>query len=204
MDAPFPVVDRTKRWLARETMVTGATSKPTPICRRSRNSSGKRSRRGRFVSAPILTAVFASCRFDRLKSRNRGVSGGSLLISRIADRKGDQRGRQKLWSASSLGEGSTRGVSASCRAPALHAGSDRFESCIAHSQVLERQGLTVKFSTKELGWIEYHCTDIPPKSPVSYCCTTLSTCTKTTACRIAISSLRVICDLPFSFLQTVL
>jgi hypothetical protein len=47
-------------------------------------------------------------------------------------------------------------------------------------------------------------TDIPPKSPVSHCCTTLSSCTKTTACRIAISPLRVICGLPFSFRQTVL
>jgi hypothetical protein len=68
----------------------------------------------------------------------------------------------------------------------------------------DRQGLTARFPAKELGWIERHCTDIPPKSPVSYCCTTLSTCTKTTACRIAIPSVRVICDLPFSFRQTVL
>ena len=64
----FSVIDWTERWLAREMMLTGVTSNPTPTCPKSRNSSGKRSRRGRFVSVPILMAVFASCQFDSLKS----------------------------------------------------------------------------------------------------------------------------------------
>jgi hypothetical protein len=64
----FSIIDRTGRWLAREMMLTGVTSNRTPTCPKSRKSSGKRSRKGRFVSVPILMAAFASCQFDSLRS----------------------------------------------------------------------------------------------------------------------------------------
>ena len=63
MDYSLSVIERKERWLAQAMMLTGVTSNPTPSCRRSRNSSGKRSRKGRFASVRILTAAFGSCRF---------------------------------------------------------------------------------------------------------------------------------------------
>lgn len=67
-----PVVDWTERWPAPEMILTGVTSNPTPTCPKSRNSSVKKSGGGRFESAPILMAAFASCRFDNLKAEIRG------------------------------------------------------------------------------------------------------------------------------------
>src|SRR4051794_31206744 len=64
----FSIIDRTGRWLAREMMLTGVTSNPTPTCLKFRKSSEKRSRKGRFVSVPILMAAFGSYRFDDLKA----------------------------------------------------------------------------------------------------------------------------------------
>ena len=90
MDAPLPVIDWTKRWLAREIVLTGVILNSTRTFRRSRNSSGTRSRRGRFVSVPILMAVFASCRLDRLKPKyggNRTLISHRFAAQCISDRQ---------------------------------------------------------------------------------------------------------------------